>query len=281
MLSCERLTYLVFQDRFFCKEAAMKKKILILDDEREVVNYLKQKLEQQDFEPLIASDGYQGLRILAHQKVDAIIADNVASEMDEYTFCKRLKELKDCADVPLLVCAANATEEKEYRKLGIDDYFVKPFKFDYLFESLNRVLNQVSHKIKFKKVLVQTNQPTGIHFAEQQIKEYGFRVDVFVVPEDSNIIEETLRNQPDIVVFSALDPKSAPSIIASLKSYVEFKELRIVLYANAPEPVRRKKNYDAFLQNLKISCQEAGADGWIDSLNKESFLNLLFEYCKG
>ena len=260
----------------------MKKKILILDDEKEVVNYLKRKLEQEDFEPLIASDGQQGLRILAHQKVDAIIADNISSEIDGYTFCKRLKELKDYRDVPILVYAANATEEKEFRKLGIDDYFVKPLKFDFLFESLNRVLNQVSHKIKFKKVLVQSNHQSGIRLAEARVKEYGFRIDVTIVPENSNIIEETLRYQPDIAVFNALSEKSSPqSAITCLKSYVEFKDLKIVLYADFPDKVTKKKNGDAWFQSIKTSCQEAGADGWIGALNQESFLNLLFEYCKG
>ena len=260
----------------------MKKKILIVDDEKEVINYLKRKLEQENFEPLIARDGYQGLKIVAHQKVDAIITDSVMQEMDGYTFCKRLKEFKEYADVPILICTAHANEEKEFRKLGIDDYIVKPFKFDYLFESLNRVLNQVSHKIKFKRVLVQTDQTSGIRSAGKQIKEYGFRIDVFITPEDSNIIEETLRHQSDIVVFNALHERKSPEIvITSLKSYVEFKDLKVILYADRQHFDQKKKNCDIYLQDLKESCREAGADGSIDSLSCDNFLNLLFEYCKG
>ncbi len=260
----------------------MKKKILIIDDEKDVANYLKQKLEKEDFEPLIAHNGYQGLRIMAHQKVDAIITDSVMPEMDGYTFCKRLKEMKDYSEVPILICTAHSGDEKEFRKLGIDDYFVKPFKFDYLFESLHRVLNQVSHKIKFKKVLIQTDRPSGVHSAEQQIKEYGFRIDVSITSEDNNIIEEALRYQPDIVAFNALDEKRSPEIvITSLKSYVEFKGLKVVLYADRNDLASKRKNYEVFLQDLKESCQDAGADGWIGSLTRDSFLNLLFEYCKG
>ena len=260
----------------------MKKKILIIDDEREAVNYLKRKLEKENFEPLVAYDGYQGLRIMAHQKVDAIITDSAMSEMDGYTFCKRLKELKDYSEVPILVCTAYASEEKEFRKLGIDDYIVKPFKFDYLFESLNRVLNQVSHKIKFKKVLVQADQRVGIESAAQQIKEYGFRIDVEAVPENTNIIEETIRYQPDIVVFNALDGGKEPEImITSLKSYVEFKDLKIVLYADWNNSDSEGKNHEMYLEDLKERCREAGADGWMGPLNRDSFLNLMFEYCKG
>jgi len=260
----------------------MKKKVLIIDDEKEVVNYLKRKLEKEDFEPLIAHDGYQGLKIMAHQKVDAIITDSVMSEMDGYTFCKRLKEIKAYSEIPILICTAYASEEKEFRKLGIDDYIVKPFKFDYLFESLNRVLNQVSHKIKFKKVLVQANQKVGIESAVQQIKEYGFRIDVEVVPEDTNIIEETIRHQSDIVVFNALDNEKEPEIvITSLKSYVEFKDMKIVLYAEKNNLDSKGKNYEMYLEDLEEQCRQAGADGWIGSLNRDSFLNLMYEYCKG
>ncbi|MCK5014484.1 MAG: response regulator [Candidatus Omnitrophica bacterium] len=260
----------------------IKKKILIIDDEKDVVNYLKRKLEKEDFEPLIAHDGYQALRIMAHQKVDAIITDSVMPEMDGYTFCKRLKELKDYSEIPILVCTAYANEEKEFRKLGIDDYIVKPFKFDYLFESLNRVLNQVSHKIKFKKVLVQANQTIGIESAIKQIKEYGFRIDVQTVPENTNIIEETIRHQSDIVVFNALDHEREPEIvITSLKSYVEFKYLTIVLYANQDSLDGKGKNCEMYLEELREQCREAGADGWIGPLNRDNFLNLMFEYCKG
>ena len=260
----------------------MKKKILIIDDEKDAVNYLSRKLANENFEPLIAFDGYQGLKIMAHQKVDAIITDNIMSEMDGYTFCKRLKEIKDYAEIPILICTAHADDEKEFRKLGIDDYIVKPFKFDYLFESLNRVLNQISHNIKFKKILVQTDQTAGIHSAEQQIKAYGFRIDVAIISEDSNIIEETIRYQSDIVVFNALLERKSPEIvITSLKSYVEFKDLKIILYGDSREFGNQRKNYELYLQNLKESCQDAGADGWIASLNRENFLNLLFEYCKG
>lgn len=260
----------------------MKKKILIIDDEKDVVNYLKRKLEKENFEPLVAYDGYQGLKIISHQKVDAVITDSVMSEMDGYTFCKRLKELKGCSEVPILVCTAYANEEKEFRKLGIDDYIVKPFKFDYLFESLNRVLNQVSHKIKFKKVLVQADQTAGIESASQQIKEYGFRVDVEAIPENTNIIEETIRHQSDIVVFNALDSTKEPEIvITSLKSYVEFKDLKIVLYASQKNLENKRKNFEMYLEDLKERCRQAGADGWIGPLNRDSFLNLMFEYCKG
>ena len=89
----------------------MKKKILIIDDEKESVNYLKRRLEKENFEPLIAHDGYQGLKIMAHQKVDAVITDSAMPEMDGYTFCKRLKELKAYSEVPILVCTAYANEE--------------------------------------------------------------------------------------------------------------------------------------------------------------------------
>ena len=260
----------------------MKKKILIVDDEKEVVSILKRKLEQEDFEPLIALDGQQGLQIMAHQKVDAVITDSAMSEMDGYTFCQRLKENKDYAEVPILICTACANEEKQFRRLGIDDYIVKPFKFDYLFESLNRVLNQVSHKIKFKKVLVQAGQTVGIESAIQQIKEYGFRVDVEVIPEDTNIIEETIRRQSDILVFNALDSENkAEIVITSLKSYVEFKDLKIVLYADPNALDHKRKNCEAYLEELKERCRQAGADGWIGPLSRDSFLNLMFEYCKG
>jgi DNA-binding response OmpR family regulator len=261
---------------------AMKKKILIVDDEREIVSYLSRKLAKEDYEPLAAYDGREGLAVMKEQKIDAVIMDSVMSEIDGYALCQMIKASPVFSHIPILICTAYANNEKEFRKLGIDDYIVKPFTFENLFASLTRVFNRISQNIKFKKVLVQTNQRASIEEAVRQIEEYGFRIDVVAIPEDSNIIEETIRHQPDIVVFNALRENKFPEIMVhSLKSYVEFKDLKIILYVDSRGLGRREKEFHLLLQELKGKCLGAGANGWVDRLDRESFLNVLFEYCKG
>lgn len=261
----------------------MKKKILIVDDEREMVNFMSRKLAQEDFQPLVAYDGREGLKIMLHEKVDAVIADNVMGDMDGYTFCQKLKASANLSDIPIVICTAHAENERDFRKLGIDDYIVKPFKFDSLFQSLNRIFSQISHSIKFKKVLVQASgQVSGIESAVQQVQEYGFRVDVSIVPEGQNIIEETICHKPDILVFNVMQEKTSPeAMISSLKSYVEFKDLKTVLYTHGQLAGETREDFALRFRNLKEYCSQIEADGSMSSLSRESFLSLLFEHCKG
>jgi len=260
----------------------MKKRVLIVDDEVEIVKYLSQRLEREDFEPIIAYDGSDVMEMIAQHHVDAVITDIVMSGMDGYALCQKLKESETCSELPVIVCTAYASKEREFRKLGIDDYLVKPFCFDDLVDSLNRIFSQTSHSIKYKKILVQTDDTLAVESAVQLMKNYGFRIDVMILPEINNLIEETFHAQPDIVIFDASQKIIAPEkLIKSLRDYVEFKDLDIFFYASCQEvAAKHKKQNQNYFQELKKRCLDAGATGYMSSLDQDNFLNIMMEYCK-
>jgi len=256
----------------------MKKTILIIDDEPEITKYLCSKLEKENFKTVVAADGQEGYDILFKQNVDAIVTDLSMSPIDGYEFCRKIKDSDKLQDIPILICTAHPSSEGTFRKIGIDDYLVKPFPPEDLVRSLNRILSQVSHHVKFMKILVQTNNPLQIERVEQQMQAYGYRTDVSIIPEEENIIEQTLILQPDIVIFNALKTTVAPEkVIQTLKSYPELKDVKIIFYANHPmTTVKPKKGEDPF-GKIKEHCLEAGATSFMGLLSHENLIDVVMD----
>ncbi len=111
-------------------------KILIVEDEIGIANFLKQGLEEEGYEVLIAHDGKTGLEIARSQKVDIILLDWIMPQMLGIDVCKEIR--KEDSKTPILFLTAKDTiqETIEGLKAGANDYIKKPFSFDELLERI-------------------------------------------------------------------------------------------------------------------------------------------------
>lgn len=107
-------------------------KILVADDEKEIVSLLKFYLEAEGFAVLEAFDGRQAAEILGKEKVDLLIADIMMPEMNGYELIKLVREKSggDKKTLPLLVISAKTQLSDRIfgLDLGADDYIPKPFE---------------------------------------------------------------------------------------------------------------------------------------------------------
>ncbi|WP_019006868.1 response regulator transcription factor [Cohnella laeviribosi] len=99
-------------------------RILIIDDERELAQLLKDELEAAGHEALVASDGAEGV-LLARKQPDLILLDVMMPNMDGFEVCRRLRDEVRC---PIMFLSAKQAETDRIRglTLGGDDYVVKP-----------------------------------------------------------------------------------------------------------------------------------------------------------
>lgn len=105
----------------------MKKKILLVDDEPDIVEFLKYNLELEDFEVLVSYDGKDALKKIA-QKPNLIILDIMMPEMDGFTVYNKIKENAAYHDIPIIFLTAKSGETDEIKglNLGASDYIQKP-----------------------------------------------------------------------------------------------------------------------------------------------------------
>jgi DNA-binding response OmpR family regulator len=111
------------------KKQLMKKKILVVDDEKDIVDILKYNLEREnEFEVITASNGKEALEA-AQSLPDLILLDIMMPELNGFEVCKRLKNDKLTSGIPVIFLTAKENEIDEILglEIGADDYLPKPF----------------------------------------------------------------------------------------------------------------------------------------------------------
>ena len=111
-------------------------KLLIVEDEIGIANFLKEGLEEEGYEVLIANDGKKGYEISQSQKIDLILLDWILPKMTGIEVCKSIR--KTDTKVPIIFLTAKDTVQEtiEGLKSGANDYMKKPFSFDELVERI-------------------------------------------------------------------------------------------------------------------------------------------------
>ena len=119
-------------------------KILVVDDEQDIREMLKKRLEQSGYSVITASGGEEALAACNADKPDLILLDIAMPEMDGYQTCEQLKNDKTTKDIPVLFLTAKDLEPKSiyqhYEKLGAAGYMPKPSQFSDLLKKIKEII---------------------------------------------------------------------------------------------------------------------------------------------
>ncbi|MEW6534240.1 MAG: response regulator [Candidatus Auribacterota bacterium] len=120
-----------------------KKKILVVDDERDIVNLITDFLEGLDFQVVSASDGEKALQIAIAEKPDLITMDIMMSNKDGYETCLLLKENAVTSQIPIIVLTGRNSEQAALaaESFGADYYLSKPFSLEELASVINHLIS--------------------------------------------------------------------------------------------------------------------------------------------
>lgn len=120
----------------------MSKKILVIDDEPELVKAVKIRLESNGYEVETAYDGPTGLEKTKEFKPDLILLDIIMPGMNGYEVSKKLKAEPDTKDIPIIIFTASQQRELEEKckEVGVTDFITKPFETSDLLNMVNKFL---------------------------------------------------------------------------------------------------------------------------------------------
>ena len=106
-----------------------KETILVIEDEKNILELVQYNLEQQGFRVLKATKGDDGLAIARKQKPSLILLDLMLPEIDGLQICNILKKNEETYSIPVIILTAKSEETDKVvgLELGADDYMVKPF----------------------------------------------------------------------------------------------------------------------------------------------------------
>jgi two-component system alkaline phosphatase synthesis response regulator PhoP len=120
------------------------KKILVVDDEKDIVELLQFNLEKAGYQVVMAADGQAALELLFKQKLDLVVLDWMLPLLDGIEVCKRMKADKYLAKVPIMMLSAKGEEFDKVLALeiGADDYVCKPFSTRELMARVKALLRR-------------------------------------------------------------------------------------------------------------------------------------------
>ncbi len=119
----------------------MNETILIIDDDKTLIDLLGQALGKAGYEIMSATNGIDGLQVLYKHRVDLVILDVMMPRMDGWETCSRIR---DVSDVPVIMLTAKDEEADALKgfQCGVDDYVTKPFSFAELTARVKAVLQR-------------------------------------------------------------------------------------------------------------------------------------------
>lgn len=145
-------------------------RILIVDDEPDIITLISRYAERDGYEVVTAEDGSQAIDICRKEDFDLIVMDIMMPDTDGFTACKKIKEFKD---IPVIMLSARGTEfDKLFGfEVGVDDYVTKPFSPRELMARIKAVINR-------SKTDVSENDSGIVNVGGMEIDTFGLTVTV-------------------------------------------------------------------------------------------------------
>jgi DNA-binding response OmpR family regulator len=124
----------------------MKKKILIVDDEPNIVVPLEFLMEQNNYDVKAANTGEKALDLIVNWKPDLILLDIMLPGMDGYEVCQKIRQEKAFNNIRIVFLSAMARSIDIAKGMGLsaDDYITKPFAIDFVVSKIKALLEETA-----------------------------------------------------------------------------------------------------------------------------------------
>jgi CheY-like chemotaxis protein len=255
----------------------MSKKILILDDEADILNAFKRNLERAGYVVTAVGDGQEGINAAKTEQFDLIVTDVVMPVMDGFKFFKEVKRLPGYAKVPVIVMTAHASMEDSFRVFDVAEFFAKPVELETVLKTIERLLNPSFKLMERRNIIVCGSNHEVIGSMVQLLNDHGQKATA--AHDEIEFLVNALNNPPDMVLIDVLLPKlMAHEVIGALRAFSRFSRLKILAYTHFTE--KELTNVDA-VEQLKMGknkCIEAGATAYIGRFSKVTFIETMREY---
>ena len=118
----------------------VKKKILVIDDEKDMVDTISFRLNSLDYKVIAAYDGFDGLEKAQREKPDLILLDVMMPKIDGFEVLHRLRGDQATKYIPviMLTCKGDSDSLFKAQNLGSTDYVIKPFEFKELLDLIEK-----------------------------------------------------------------------------------------------------------------------------------------------
>ncbi|HEX4202757.1 MAG TPA: response regulator transcription factor [Ktedonobacteraceae bacterium] len=170
----------------------MQHTILVVDDDRKIVDLIRIYLEKERYQAIIASDGPQALKLARQKQLSLIILDWMLPSIDGLDVCRILRA--EC-DIPIIMLTARSTEDDKLLglNLGADDYLTKPFSPRELVARVRVVLRRAHQQKEDDRLPVLRLGDLVVDFVAHEARLHN--IVVRLTPKEFKLLE-TLAREP-------------------------------------------------------------------------------------
>ncbi len=213
------------------------KKILIVDDEKHIIQMLEMNMRTQGYRSISAETGEDGILMAETQNPDLILLDVMLPGIDGIEACRQLKENPDTRKIPVIMLSAKSQGEDKINGLlgGADDYITKPFSLQELFLRIKAALRQVELLTSANRKIYSMGSLTmdvENHLAESD----GTRLDLTLT--EFRILQMLLKNEG----------KAVERIVLNREIFEK-------------DPTDGGRAIDVHVRNIRRKLDEAGVTG--------------------
>jgi DNA-binding response OmpR family regulator len=214
----------------------MREKILIIDDDMELLGLTQMWLLNAGYDAVTAEDGSAGLRRVYISRPDLVLLDVNMPRLDGWEVCRRIR---DMSDIPVIMVTVNGQRADRLKgfNLGADDYITKPFDFPEMVARVGAVLRRSGTAKQQEKKGTFHHGHLEIDWRSHQVYVKGDRVKLS--PTEYKLLSCLVENRGWVVTHEELLRKAwGPNYIGDrsfVKLYVRYLRRKIETEPNRPE----------------------------------------------
>ncbi len=196
----------------------MKEKVLVVDDDVELLGLVKMWLQNTGYDAVTAEDGAAGMRRVYSSRPDLVLLDINMPQMDGWELCRRIR---DMSDIPVIIVTINGQKTDRLRgfSVGADDYVTKPFDFPELMARVGAVLRRANTSRQEGKLGTFQHGPLEVDWRSHQVYIKGQPVKLS--PTEFRLLSCLVNNRGWVVTHEELLRKAwGPHYIGD-KSFVK------------------------------------------------------------
>ena len=164
----------------------MNKKVLIVEDEKNIVDILSFNLNKEGYETLEAYDGATGLQLALEQDPDLILLDLMLPRMNGFDVCRSVRDAGRTTPIIMLTAREEETDKVLGLELGADDYITKPF-------SMRELLARVKANIRRSGMVGAIQPPAPAGGARLELGRITIDTDLLIAYKDGRSLDLTQR----------------------------------------------------------------------------------------
>jgi CheY-like chemotaxis protein len=268
----------------------MSKLILLVDDDRELLDVTEAALKKREYDVICAENGVRALHAISQRRPDLILTDVLMPEMDGFQFYKELKHNPQTKDIPVLIVTGRGKMEDSFKVLGVDGFIAKPFTIQDLVAEMEHIFLADNSRARVglptetrrggRRVLAVSSQPYVVANMQQQARQAGF--ELLVVPTAAEAIARCVKFIPEITVIDiGLSDMTAGELTDILRRLPMMETRPVIGFCYYPSEelqdteLRRKilGYHDASRRML-----EAGATEYIGRYSHQLFLKAVIDH---